>query len=154
MTRTSIFIIGLGAALSIPGVASANCGTMQGSYAVTCERGVQVYRHQALSGVPAPITQAEAYLESAKLRADTAEKRIAAEDRASKRDADLRNRELGIEDYRARIYDRNSSRRSYRGNSYGNNSYGSRFNSGQYGSGGYSYGQPVRVRTQGLKSKG
>ncbi len=147
MTRTSIFIIGLGAALSFPGVASATCGTMQGSYAVTCERGVQVYRHQALSGIPAPITQAEASIQAAQIRAETAEKRLAFEERASKRDADLRDRELGIEDYRARVYNQKLNRTSRYNNSYGNRSFG-----GGYGSG-YNTRQPVRVRTHGAKSK-
>lgn len=148
MSRTSIFIIGLGAALTFPAVASASCGTTQGSYAVTCEQGVQVFRHNALSGIPAPITQAEATLQAEQIRAKTAQQRIASQERASQRDADLRNRELGIEDYRARVYNQKLNRTSRY-----NSSYGGRFASGNFGSGGRGYGQSVRIRTQGTQAK-
>ena len=160
MTRTSIFIIGLSAALSFPTVAAANCGTMQGSYALSCEQGVKVYRHQALSGVPRSITQAEATVQAEKIRAKTAEKRLASEERASLRDADLRTRELNLEDYRARIYNRNTRRLSSNvGNSFNNRSSVGRFGSGKYGSvgfetaNGYNYGQQTSVRTKGAKAK-
>lgn len=102
MTRTSIFILGLAAAISFPTAASASCGTMQGSFAVTCERGVQVYRHNSLSGIPAPKSDARLNLEAEKIRAKTARQRIAADARANARNADLRERELGIKDFEAR----------------------------------------------------
>lgn len=124
MTRTSLFILGLAVATAFPTAATANCGTTQGSFAVTCERGVQVYRHQALSGIPAPMSQAEAMLEAEEIRAKTARQQIAAQSRAAARAADLRERELAIEDYRARVYDRNTRRRSYFVTDYGYNGFG------------------------------
>ena len=57
MTRRLTFIFSLGAALAFPAIASANCGTIQGSFSVTCEQGVQVFRHNALSGVPRGISR-------------------------------------------------------------------------------------------------
>lgn len=102
MTRTSIFILGLAAAISFPTAAAAKCGTMQGSFAVTCERGVQVYRHNSLSGIPAPISNARAALEAEKIRAKTARMGIAAQSRSDARTADLRERELAIQSFEAR----------------------------------------------------
>jgi len=102
MTRTSIFILGLAAAISFPTAASASCGTMQGSFIVTCEQGVQVYRHNALSGIPAPKSDARLNLEAEQIRAKTARQRIAAQSRTDARNADLRERELGIKDFEAR----------------------------------------------------
>jgi hypothetical protein len=60
MTRSIIFILGLSVAAAFPAAASANCGSVAGPYSVTCEQGVQVYRHNALSGIPHRLTQAEA----------------------------------------------------------------------------------------------
>jgi len=74
MTRKTIFIAALAAAMALPAAASANCGTLQGSFAVTCEQGVQVYRHQALSSIPRGISQAQAQLEGEKIRAKTAQR--------------------------------------------------------------------------------
>ena len=102
MTRTSIFILGLAAAITFPATASASCGTMQGSFIVTCEQGVQVYRHNALSGVPAPMTQAQADLKIEQSRAKTARQRISAQARTDARNANLRERELAIKDLEAR----------------------------------------------------
>ena len=72
MSRNKIFIASLIAGFAFPAAASASCGTTQGSFSVTCEQGVQVYRHNALSGVPAPISQAQASLEAEQIRARTA----------------------------------------------------------------------------------
>lgn len=102
MTRTSIFILGLAAATAFPAAASAQCGTLQGSFMVTCERGVQVYRHNSLSGIPAPMTQAEATVKAEEIRAKTARQRIAAQSRSEARSADLRAREIAILDFQAR----------------------------------------------------
>jgi|GEM_PF-2337155 len=124
MTRTSIFILGLAAAITFPATAAAHCGTMQGSFIVTCEQGVQVYRHNSLSGMPAPMTRAQAIVEAEELRAKTAQQRISAQSRSDARTADLRERELAIQDYRARIYDRNTRGRSYYVTSFGNRGFG------------------------------
>lgn len=149
MTRTTIFTLALGAALAFPTVASATCGTMQGSFFKSCEQGVQVYRHNALSGVPAPLSAAEASLEGEKIRAKTARVAIASQDRANARNADLRNRELSLEDYRSRIYNRTTRRNSYYGSGYG--SYGA---FGTYGARGYNFGTPTtRIRKGSLNIK-
>jgi len=124
MTRTSIFILGLAAAISLPTAASANCGTMQGSFIVTCEKGVQVYRHNSLSGMPAPMTRAQAIVKAEQLRAKTAQQQISAQSRNDARIANLRERELAIQDYRARVYDRNTRGRSYYVTSFGNRGFG------------------------------
>lgn len=51
-------------ALLFPLQAVANCGTMSGPYSVSCEQGVQIYRHSAKSITPrttrADFTQREA----------------------------------------------------------------------------------------------
>lgn len=102
MTRTFIFSLGLAAAIAFPAAASAQCGTLQGSFIKTCEQGVQVYRHNSLSGIPAPMTQAEATVKAEEIRAKTARQRIAAQSRSDARSADLRARELSILDFEAR----------------------------------------------------
>lgn len=139
MTHISIFLAALTLATAIPATAAAQCGTMQGSFAVTCERGVQVYRHQALSGIPAPLSQAEAHLKAEQLRAKTARMRIASQERANARMADLRERELATENYRARVYDRNSRRSAYLVGGYGNRGFG--------------FARPVRIRNGSLNIK-
>ena len=139
MTRTSILFLGLAAAIAFPTAAAAQCGSTQGSFSVTCERGVQVYRHNALSGIPAPLSHAEANLQAAQLRAKTERLRIASQDRANQLGADLRERELAIEDYRARVYNRNTRRNAYAVGTYGNR--------------GYNFARPVRIRKGSLNVK-
>ncbi len=125
MIRTKIVIAAAAAALIFPAAASAHCGTMQGSFAVTCEQGVQVYRHQALSSIPQGLSPQQAQLEAEKIRAETQRAQIASNGRIAAANAKLRQRELAIQDYRARVYDRNTR---------GNSSYailgGREFNSG------------------------
>ena len=75
---------------------------MKGSFVVTCEQGVQVYRHNALSGIPAPMTQAQALVKAEQIRAKTARQQIAAQSRADARNADLQERALSIRDFEAR----------------------------------------------------
>lgn len=137
MTRTLIFVLGLGAAIAFPATASASCGTTQGSFAVTCEQGVQVYRHNALSGIPQGLTPAQASLKSAQLRAKTDRLRIAAQERNSQRASIIRERELEQERYRNRILNSNFRRRSVVGY-------------GTYGSRGSFFGRPVRIRSGSL----
>lgn len=120
MTRRLTFIFSLGAALAFPAIASANCGTIQGSFSVTCEQGVQVFRHNALSGVPRGISQAEATVRSAEIRANTDRLRIESQERADRRDQNLREQELTQDDIRTRIFDRNTRRFNNRF-SFGNN---------------------------------
>lgn len=132
MTRAKIFIAALSVAIALPTAASAHCGTTQGSFAVTCEKGVQVYRHQALSPFPRGLSRADAQLEVEKMRQETAQMGIAANARAQAANAKLREREIAIQDYRARVYDRNTRGQSYvsYGGGYG---YGSGF-AGNFGS--------------------
>jgi len=141
MTRKTIFIAALVAAFALPAAASANCGTIQGSYAVTCEQGVQVFRHQALSSIPRGLSQAQAQIEAEKIRAKTAQRSIAAQERADIRANNLQRRELALEDYRTRIFDANLRNRR---------SFGLRNNSGfGFGSGfgtGIGLVQPIRVQ--------
>ena len=132
MTRISLFFVSLALTVAMPATALAQCGTTQGSFAVTCEQGVKVYRHNSLSGIPAPLSQAEAFLEAEKIRARTARAQIASQDRANALAAKLRRRELAIEDYRARIEDRATRRTSFPIGSYYNR--------------GFSFGRPVRIR--------
>ena len=169
MTRRLTFIFSLGAALAFPAIASANCGTIEGSFSVTCEQGVQVFRHNALSGVPRGISQAEASVRSAEIRANTDRLRIESQERADLRDQRLRERELVQDDIRTRIFNRNSRRftnsfgfgngRGFRGgfvngggfvNSRGfgggfvnNRGFGGGFN----GARGFGFIEPSRVRT-------
>lgn len=144
MTRRLTFIIGLGAALAFPAIASAGCGTTQGSFSVTCEQGVQVYRHNALSGIPRGISQAEASVETAKIRAKTDRLRIESQERATQRAAKLREREIVQDEFRSRIVNQNIRR-------FSNSGFG-RFGSGNYGSNGF-FAQPVRIRTGSLNVK-
>jgi hypothetical protein len=137
MTRTSLFIAALTLAITVPATASAHCGTTQGSFAVTCEQGVKVYRHNAMSGIPAPISQSEAYLRAEQIRAKTARAQIQAQSRANARAAELRERELAIEDYRARVFDRTARRTSFPIGAYYNNR-------------GFQFAQPVRIRKDSL----
>ncbi len=136
MTRMKIFAATFAAAIALPAAASAQCGTMQGSFAVTCERGVQVYRHQALSSIPRGLSQAQAQIEVAKINQQTAQRQIAAQERASLRANALQRRELAIEDYRARIFDRALRNRSF---GFTRSRFGG-FNSG------FGTVQPIRVQ--------
>lgn len=43
-------------AFALPTQALANCGSASGSYVVSCESGVKVYRHQAKSPLPASLS--------------------------------------------------------------------------------------------------
>ena len=140
MTRISLLLASLTLAAALPATASAHCGTMQGSFIVTCEQGVKVYRHNALSGIPAPISQGQARVKAEQIRARTARAQIQAQSRAAARAADLRERELAIEDYRARVFDRNSRRTSFPVGSFGYNR-------------GFQFGQPVRIRKDSLNIK-
>jgi len=141
MTRKTIFIAALAAAIALPAAASANCGTIQGSFAVTCEQGVQVYRHQALSSIPRGLSQAQAQLQAEQIRAQTAQRAISAQERADIRANNLQRRELALEDYRTRIFDNALRRRS---------SFGLRSRGFNNGIGGFNSGiglvQPIRVQ--------
>ncbi|GGX71247.1 hypothetical protein GCM10011309_21760 [Litorimonas cladophorae] len=134
-TRTSLFIASLAATLAFPAIASAQCGTTQGSFVVTCEQGVQVYRHNALSSIPRGLSQAQVQLKAEKMRQRTEMARIAAKERNQARQDALRQRELDIEDYRVRVEARNLRSRAYvYGNGFGYNQVGSTF------------ARPLRVR--------
>jgi len=130
MKRTKIFIAALAAAVVFPAAASAHCGTLQGSFVVTCENGVKVYRHKAMTGIPQGLSPQQAQLKAEKIRAKTQRSQIAANARVQAANVKLRERELALEDYRARVYDRNT-----RGNSsyaiLGGRGFNSRFRAGQ-----------------------
>ncbi len=144
MTRTLIFMFGLATATAIPAVASANCGTVQGSFSVTCEQGVQVYRHNAPSGIPRGLTQAQASLQAAQLRANTDRLRIESQERATRRAAQLREREIVQDEFRSRIVNQNI--RQFSNSRFGRfGAFGGGFNN----SGGF-FAQPVRIRTGSL----
>lgn len=142
MTRKTVFIAALAAAIALPAAASANCGTVQGSFAVTCERGVQVYRHQALSSFPRGLSQAQAQIEAEKIRAKTAQRSIAAQERADIRASNLQRRELALESYRARIFDRALRN---------NRSFGLRSTAGF--NSGFGTVQPIRVQNSRRRHK-
>ena len=146
MTRTSIFLIALGAATAFPIAASANCGSLNGSFTVSCEQGVKVFRHNAPSGVPAPLSATQASLEAERIRARTARAALASQDRANARNAELRERELALEDFQTRIYQDNIRRRSFIG-------FGGFGSYGGFGRRGFSFGQPVRIRSGSLNTR-
>ena len=110
--RAKIFIAALTAAVVFPAAASAHCAAVEGSFAVTCESGVQVFRHQAPSSLPQGLSPQQAQLRAEQIRAKTQRAQIASNGRIAAANAKLRQRELAIQDYRARIYDRNTRGRS------------------------------------------
>jgi len=126
------------AILALPATAAAHCGSTQGSFSVNCESGVKVYRHNAQSSLPAGPTAAQIQLNIAKLRQQTAEKRIQAERNAQAEQADLRRQEIENERFRNRILQENAGRRSGRFTT----GFGNR---GFYG-GGLTFARPVTVR--------
>lgn len=72
---TSLSVAIIGAAFALPTTAFAACGQINGSFAVTCESGVKVYRHQAKSSVPNAVAYGYAqprYSASADRRQDVA----------------------------------------------------------------------------------
>lgn len=137
MIRAGILTLAI---LALPMTAAAHCGSSQGSFSLNCESGVKVYRHNAQSSLPAGPTAAQTQLNIAKLRQQTAEKRIRAERNAQAEQADLRAQEIENERYRNRILQHDRARRSGRFSS------GFGFGSGQYYGGGYSLGRAVNVR--------
>ena len=96
--RAKIFLAAFTAALALPAGAAAHCGTMQGSFKVTCEQGVKVYRHQALSGIPQGLSAERASLKREEIRAETARAQIASDARIAAAKAKLRERELALEE--------------------------------------------------------
>lgn len=59
MTRLSLKIIAamsLLFAFALPAQAQAHCSSVSGSYVVTCENGVKVYRHQTKSALPRSLS--------------------------------------------------------------------------------------------------
>lgn len=131
LKRAVVFVASLTAIAAIPATASAHCGTTQGSFAVTCEQGVKVYRHNSLSARPRGLTPTQARIEAETIRQKTERSRLAAMQRSEARANALRQRELDIEDYRVRAEDRNFRNRSV--------VYGGRY-------GGYTIARPIRVR--------
>lgn len=109
MIRASLLALSL---LALPGIAAASCGTSQGSFAVNCESGVKVYRHAAPSAIPVGPTAAQVQLNIAKMRQQTEQNRIIAQRAAQAEQNELRERELALEDYRARILDRDLRNRN------------------------------------------
>lgn len=135
MIRTGIITLAI---LALPMTAAAHCGSTQGSFSLNCESGVKVYRHNAQSSLPAGPTAAQTQLNIAKLRQQTAEKRIQAERNAQAEQADLRRQEIDNERFRNRIVQENVGRRSGRlGTGFGNR--------GFHG-GGFTFARPVTVR--------
>ncbi len=132
-TNVTLFLTSLAVTLAVPAVAAAHCGSTQGSFAVSCEQGIQVYRHNAPSSRPRGLSQAQVQLKSEKIRQETELARIAANERAQAQSNALRQRELDIEDYRARV-----DARDLRGRSFGGG-YG-------YHQRGYTIARPIRVR--------
>lgn len=49
---------------AVPTQASAHCSKVSGSYVVTCEKGVAVYRHQAKSALPMSLTRSSGQSQS------------------------------------------------------------------------------------------
>lgn len=131
LKRAAVFVASLAAVIAFPAAASAYCGTTQGSFAVTCEQGVKVYRHNSLSAQPRGLTAAQAKIKAETIRQKTERSRLAAMQRSEARANALRQRELDIEDYRIRAEDRNFRNRSV--------VYGGRY-------GGYTIARPIRVR--------
>jgi hypothetical protein len=71
----SLSVALIAAAFTLPTQAFAGCGQMNGSFVVSCENGVKVYRHQAKSS--APVAASYGYVQprysaSAERRADVA----------------------------------------------------------------------------------
>lgn len=98
MTRLSLKIIAamsLLFAFALPAQAQAHCAAMNGSYVVTCEKGVKVYRHQTKSALPRSLSsnaQASPQLSAqAERRAAVAQqleaRRISIAERRQKADA-------------------------------------------------------------------
>lgn len=78
LASISVFV----AAFALPGQAFAGCGQANGSFIVSCESGVKVYRHHAPSSHPSYVTP---QYSAAERRADVAlqleARRVAIEER-------------------------------------------------------------------------
>jgi len=92
------------------------------------------------------LSSTQASLESERIRAKTARAALASQDRANARNAELRERELALEDFQTRIYRDNTRRRNF-------NSFGGFGSYGGFGRRGFSFGQPVRIRSGSLNTQ-
>lgn len=144
-------------AMAMPVTASAGCAPQHGSFKVSCENGVTVYRGQINSLRNAGPSAAQAQLKIAKMQQDTARRKIAA-DRATAREmAALRGQELDNQrSFARRQFSQSSSRYRNRGR-YGyrglvTNGFG--FGAGNFGPGGFGRNGRGDRRATGLRDGG
>lgn len=126
------------ATLALPSAAVAHCGTSNNSFTITCEKGVQVYRHQAPSARPQRHIAPQNAQNIEQRRLEIEEERLAMERQAQADQAEIRRQELRAQRYRQRVLAQQQINR-VRG-------YGPTIDYG-FGLGGYRFAQPVRVRS-------
>ncbi len=111
MTRTTIFIASLIAALAFPAIASASCGTSEGSFTVTCEKGVKVFRHNSLSARPRGLSASRLKAKAIEARQDADKARLESKDRYNLRKLALQERALDIKERQLEVSQRSTRRR-------------------------------------------
>jgi hypothetical protein len=88
------------AATAMPMSASANCAKMSGSFLVTCEKGVQVYRHNSMSLRTVGLSDKyAAQVETAEIRAKSQRDRLAAQADMTRARTKLREQALRNQRY-------------------------------------------------------
>lgn len=119
MTRIFIFLTTVVAAAAMPSLALAHCGTTSGSFSVSCEKGVIVYRHNSYSTIPRGLSAAQAKLEVAKIKQKATREKLAAQSRAKAAELALREREIELNEARAAAQNRSNGRRLYYATTFG-----------------------------------
>lgn len=109
----------------VPSAAWAGCGHSSGSYNVSCESGVKVYRHQAKDLRSVGLTANQTKLKIAKMQQETQRQAIAASRATARENAALRSRQIDNQRF---FYRRATTTPRYGSSRYGyNRAYGSRF---------------------------
>ncbi|MEP1230895.1 MAG: hypothetical protein ABJG88_09490 [Litorimonas sp.] len=99
MMKKSVLIGVTLAAMALPNVAFAHCGGQtKGSFNVSCEAGVQVYRHQSLQ-LPRLSPNAQARVEVAKINRRTQQDAIASRERIAARNTAVNNRRAATDEF-------------------------------------------------------
>lgn len=134
--KTAVIIGAMILGVCVPTTAWAGCGSAGGSYNVSCEKGVKVYRHQAKNLRSVGLTAAQTRLKIAKMQQQTQRQAIAASRATARENAALRSKQIDSQ--------RDSYRRATATSRYG-------YNRG-YRSG-YSVISSLRIRRRGLRSR-
>ena len=111
------------AALALPNIASASCGQTKGSFNVSCESGVQIYRHNALKA-PSISPSLSARLDAQRDNNRVQREAIASRERIANQNAQLERRRIASDRFFQRsLVETPSNLARLGGNGFNNNGF-------------------------------